>query len=192
MSAAPADEQDIPIFSERLDELMAAMLKGDAPNAGRFCGYCYTPLGKKGEVCKHCARATSRYAPVEKIPLDFFDLYKRMRKRESLIVNSFAFAGLTLGLVLFIALVTVAVYELDAAVWALAGATAVLIIGGRIFAGILGGWIGDAIGYDYAHKRLVAEWEAYEREREIRLGRAPASPAGTASATHPGAAAHAQ
>lgn len=163
---------DIPVFSKRLDELMAAMIKGDAPNAGRFCGYCYTPLGKKGETCAHCGRAAGDYAPVAKIPLDFFDLYKNMRKRESLIVNSFAFAGLGLGLVLFVALVAVAVYRFDASVWALAGATAVLLIGGRIFAGILGGWIGDAIGYDYAHKRLIREWHDYEHEREIRLGRA--------------------
>ena len=36
----------------------------------------------------------------------------------------------------------------------------------------IGGWIGDAIGYDFAHKRLVEEWAAFEREREQRLGRA--------------------
>lgn len=159
-------QPDIPIFSERLDELMAAMLKGDAPNAGRFCGYCYSPLGKKADACAHCNTSTSDRAPVAKIPTDFFPLYQRMRKRESLIVNSFAFAGLTLALVLFIALVALVVYQFDASAWGLAGATAVLLIGGRIFAGILGGWIGDAIGYDYAHKRLVLEWQVYERERD--------------------------
>jgi hypothetical protein len=189
-----AQQPDIPIFSERLDELMAAMIKGDAPNAGRFCGYCYTPLGKKADACPHCARTAAAYQPVAKIPSDFFPLYQRMRKRESLIVNSFAFAGLGLGLVLFIVLVAVAVYRFDASVWGLAGATAVLLVGGRIFAGILGGWIGDAIGYDYAHKRLVLEWQEYEREREARLGRAPSPPAvaGDASNAGAGSAARAQ
>lgn len=164
---------EIPVFSERLDEVMAAMIKGEAPNVGRFCGYCYTPLTKKADACTHCAKMTSDYAPLANIPSDFFDLYRRMRKRESLVVNSFAFAGLGLGLVLFIALVAVAVYRLNASFWALAGATAVLIIGGRVFAGILGGWIGDSIGYDYAHRKLVAEWHEYERLRDERAGRTP-------------------
>lgn len=164
---------DIPVFSERLDTLMAAMLDGEAPNVGRFCGYCYTPLGKKADVCEHCGRGTSDYQPVAKLPAEVIDLYRRMRKRESLVVNSFAFAGLGLGLILFILLVAVAVYRFNQSLWMLAGATAVLIIGGRIFAGILGGWIGDAIGYDFAHKRLVEEWTSFEREREERLGRTP-------------------
>ena len=93
----PAQESEIPVFSPRLDELMAAMIKGTAPNVGRFCGYCYTPLGKKREECRHCGTSTSDYAPVEKLPMEFGALYRRMRKRESLIVNSFAFAGLGLG-----------------------------------------------------------------------------------------------
>jgi hypothetical protein len=164
---------DIPVFSERLDTLMSAMLDGEAPNVGRFCGYCYTPVGKKADVCAHCARTTSDHEPVAKLPPEVIDLYRRMRKRESLIVNSFAFAGLGLGLILFIVLVAVAVYRFDQSLWMLAGATAVLIVGGRIFAGILGGWIGDAIGYDFAHKRLVEEWTSFEREREERLGRTP-------------------
>ena len=167
-------ESDIPVFSKRLDELMASMLAGETPNVGRFCGYCYTPMSKKASECPHCDRTTSAYEPVAKIPLDFFELYKRMRKREALIVNSFAFGGLGLGLVLFILLVALAVYRLHQSLWALAGATAVLIIGGRVFAGILGGWIGDSIGYDYAHRKLVDEWHEYEHARETRLGRASA------------------
>ena len=177
---------DIPVFSPRLDELMAAMISGQAPNVGRFCGYCYTPLTKKADACPHCARTTAAFEPVAKIPSEFFPLYKGMRKRESLIVNSFAFAGLGLGLVLFIGLVAVAVFYLDAAWWALAGATAVLLVGGRIFAGILGGWIGDAIGYDYAHKRLVLEWQQYEHEREGRLSRAPTTAVSSGDASNAG------
>lgn len=181
MTQSQPAQPDIPVFSERLDTLMAAMLKGEAPNVGRFCGYCYTPLGKKADVCAHCARTTSDYEPLAKIPLDFFDLYRRMRKRESLIVNSFAFAGLGLGLILFIVLVAVAVYRYDQSLWMLAGATTVLIVGGRVFAGLLGGWIGDSLGYEFAHKKLVEEWDAYEREREERLGRTPSRTGGAAA-----------
>ncbi len=168
---------DIPVFSERLDGLMAAMLKGEAPNVGRFCGYCYTPLGKRAEACAHCSRAVAEYEPAPKLPPEFFDLYKRMRKRESLIVNSFAFAGLGIGLLLFIVLVAIAVYRYDQSLWMLGGAVAVLIVGGRVLAGLLGGWIGDSIGYEFAHKRLVEEWAVFEREREQRLGRAPVADA---------------
>ncbi|HZP56819.1 MAG TPA: hypothetical protein VFC53_04605 [Dehalococcoidia bacterium] len=154
-----------PVFSQRLDELMAAMLKGEAPNVGRFCGYCYTPLGRHADACAHCARTTADVQPVAKIPAGVFDLYRRMRRRESLIVNSFAYLGLAIALLLFILLVAVAVYRFDASLWMMALATAVLIIGGRIFAGILGGWIGDSIGYDFAQRRLAEEWADYERER---------------------------
>jgi hypothetical protein len=157
--------EDIPVFSPRLDEIMGAMLKGAIPNVGRFCGYCYTPVGKKAEECAHCGRDVASWPPVDRLPTEFLDLYRRMRRRESLIVNSFAFAGLALGLLLFIALVGLAVYRFDQNLWLLAGATAVFIIGGRVFAGLLGGWIGDAIGYDYAHRKLVEEWREYERER---------------------------
>lgn len=175
---------DIPVFSPRLDEIMAAMIKGDIPNVGRFCGYCYTPVGKRADACTHCGRTTDDYAPVPKIPADFFDLYRRMRKRESLIVNSFAFAGLGIGLILFTFMVGLAVYRYEQNLWLLAAATAVFIVGGRIFAGLLGGWIGDNVGYDYAHKKLVAEWHDYESERESRRdGDAPpASRAPTLSA----------
>jgi hypothetical protein len=164
--SAPAS--NLPIFSPRLDELMANMLAGEAPNVGRFCGYCYTPLGRRADVCPHCQRTTAEYEPVAKIPTDFFVLYKRMRRRESIIVNSFAFAGLGLGLLVFIGMVAIAVYRYNASLWWMAAATVVLIVGGRIFAGILGGWIGDSIGYDVAQRKLAVEWAEYERAREAR------------------------
>jgi hypothetical protein len=167
-TAAPAHASDLPVFSPRLDEIMASMLKGQTPNVGRFCGYCYTPVARKAESCAHCARSTSDYAPVSAIPSEFFALYKRMRKRESLIVNSFAYGGLAIGLVLFIVLVYIAVYWYDQSLWMLAAATLVFMVGGRVLAGLLGGWIGDNIGYDYAHRKLAVEWEQYARDREAQ------------------------
>ncbi len=156
----------LPVFSPRLDEIMDAMIKGSIPNIGRFCGYCYTPVGKRDEACGHCGASLAEWPPLDRIPQDAFALYRRMRKRESLIVNSFAFAGLGLGLVLFIVLAWVAVYRMDQSLWMLAAATAVFIVGGRVFAGLLGGWIGDSIGYDYAHRKLAVEWAEFERERD--------------------------
>jgi hypothetical protein len=158
--------EDTPIFSKRLDEVLGMMIKGDAPNAGRFCGHCYTPLGKKAQMCPHCAHETSDETTLAKVPAEVIAMYRRMRKRESLIVNSFAFAGLFLGVLLFGALVAVAVYQMDGSWIMLTVALVALLVGGRIFAGILGGWIGDDIGYRSAHKKLVAEWQDYARERD--------------------------
>lgn len=164
---------DIPVFSPRLDEVMAAMLEGQAPNVGRFCGYCYTPIGKKRDDCPHCGRTVTECEPVAKLPHELFELYRRMRRRESIVVNSFAYAGLSLGLLLFTGLVALAVYRFDQSIWMLVGATAVLIVGGRIFAGLLGGWIGDQVGYDYAQRKLAVEWQEYDRARQARAGDAP-------------------
>jgi len=174
---------ELPVFSPRLDEILGLMIKGEIPNVGRFCGYCYTPLGKGEERCNHCGRARDEYPAVAKIPAEFAALYKAMRKRESLIVNSFAFAGLGIGLVLFIALVALAVYRYEAAWAMLALATAVFIIGGRVFAGLLGGWIGDNVGYDYAHRKLAIEWAEYERAREAGRARGERAPDAAASAS---------
>jgi hypothetical protein len=175
-------DDDLPIFSERLDTVMAAIIAGDAPNAGRFCGYCYTPLPKQGDVCAHCAHTAADYAPVDRLPMEFGGLYRRMRRRESLIVNSFAFGGLALAVALFIGIVALAVYVFDQSIWMFVLATIVLLVGGRVLAGILGGWIGDAIGYRYAHRKLAEEWSSYERERDVRLGRVRASHNDAASA----------
>ena len=157
--------QDIPVFSPRLDEVIGMMIKGDAPNAGRFCGHCYTPMSKKAEACPYCASSVAEHAPLAKLPPEVIDLYRRMRKRESLIVNSFAFAGIFLGVLLFMVLVAVAIYKMDGSIWMLVFATVVLLVGGRVFGGLLGGWIGDDIGYDFAHKKLVLEWHEFEATR---------------------------
>jgi hypothetical protein len=42
-----------------------------------------------------------------------------------------------------------------------------------VLAGLLGGWIGDNIGYDYARRKLAIEWADYEREREARRAHQP-------------------
>jgi hypothetical protein len=177
MSANAAPHDDIPVFSPRLDEVLGMMINGEAPNLGRFCGHCFTPMTKAATQCPYCARATSEIAPLPKVPPDIIALYRRWRKRESLVVNSFAFAGLFLGVVIFTILVAVAVYLMDASLWMLGFATIVLLIGGRVFAGLLGGWIGDDIGYRYARRKLVEEWAEYERARSGETPQPEAAPA---------------
>jgi hypothetical protein len=166
---------DTPIFSPRLDEVLGMMLDGEAPNLGRFCGYCYTPLSKSADACPHCDRPVADTGTLDRVPAEVIEMYKRMRKRESLIVNSFAFAGLFLGVLLFMVIVAIDVYLVDQSWWLLVVALVVLLVSGRVFAGILGGWIGDDVGYRHAHRKLVIEWVAFERARTG--GGVPAPPA---------------
>ena len=168
------DPSGIPVFSPRLDEVLGLMISGEAPNAGRFCGNCYTPMSKTADHCPYCATSVAAVPVLDRLPREIIDLYKRMRKRESLIVNSFAFAGLFLGVLLFMILVAIAVYLMDQSLVMLGFATVVLLVGGRVFAGILGGWIGDNVGYEYAQKKLALEWHEFDRARS---GAAQAPPA---------------
>lgn len=165
MSVQPTSDGEIPIFSPRLDEVLGMMIDGEAPNLGRFCGYCYTPMSKTANACPYCDRPTSEVEPLPKLPPEIIGLYRRWRKRESLVVNSFAFAGLFLGVVIFTILVAIAVYRMEASLWMLGFATVVLLVGGRVLAGLLGGWIGDDIGYKYARRKLIEEWHEYERAK---------------------------
>jgi hypothetical protein len=157
--------EDIPVFSPRLDEVLGMMIAGEAPNAGRFCGHCYTPMSKTAARCPYCSRDAAEIGTLERVPSEVIELYRRMRKRESLIVNGFAFAGLFLAVIIFMVLVAYAVYRMEASLWMLSFATVFLLIGGRVFAGLLGGWLGDNVGYDYSRKKLVAEWQEFDALR---------------------------
>ncbi len=105
-------------------------------------------------------------APMTSVPRDVVVMHRRMRKRESLIVNSFAFFGLGLGLALFLGLVAINVLYLDKALWFFLLATVVFLVGSRLLAGIIGGIIGDEIGYNYGHKKLAEDWRQHLAERE--------------------------
>ena len=87
-------------------------------------------------------------------------------KRESVIVNAFAFFGLGLGLALFLGMVAINVLYLNKALWFFLTATVVFLVASRIFAGIIGGVIGDEIGYQYGHKKLAEDWRKHVAERE--------------------------
>ena len=67
------------IFSERLLILLDDVLAGHAPNAGRFCGYCYHPLAPEREACPHCGRSTADWAAVEAVPRAVFQMHRRRR-----------------------------------------------------------------------------------------------------------------
>jgi hypothetical protein len=154
------------IFSPRLDEFLDRLQEGEAPNSGTFCAFCYNPLPPDSVRCDHCGQTLSERQPIDSVPRDVVVMHRRMRKRESLIVNSFAFFGLGLGLALFLGLVAINVLYLDRELWFFVIATVVFLVGSRVFAGIIGGYIGDEIGFRYGHKKLAEDWRRHLATRE--------------------------
>ena len=62
--AAQQTVDDLPVFSERLTVILEDMVKGEAPNAGRFCGNCYTPIDPQRTQCTHCSQPVKERPPV--------------------------------------------------------------------------------------------------------------------------------
>ena len=158
---AESAQADIPIFSERLMTALATMVRGEAPNVGRFCGYCYTPLDPECTQCPHCGHPVEERPPVERVPSEVLQMFRQLRRRESLVVNSFAYLGLGLGVLTFIVIVYV-IYTLNASVWWFVSNIIMLFVLSRVLAGLLGGVVGDEVGFRYARRKLVEEWREYE------------------------------
>ncbi len=154
------------IFSQRLEDFMDLLWDGKAPNAGAFCAYCYNPIPRGYTRCDHCGQDLSERTPLASLPPEIVYMYRAKMKRESVIVNSFAFFGLFLGLALFLGLVAVNVLYMEKAFWFFLIALVTFIIGSRLLAGIFGGIIGDELGYKYAQKKLAEDWTNHVAERE--------------------------
>ena len=156
---------DVPIFSERLTTVLETVFKGEAPNFGRFCGHCYTPLDPQRTECPHCGQAVEERPPVERVPEEVLQMFRQLRRRESLVVNSFAYVGLLSSVLIFIGVFFV-LFTNGANVWWFVFDIALLFFLARVLAGLLGGVVGDEVGYRYARRKLAEDWQAYEAERE--------------------------
>lgn len=154
------------VFSKRLVEFLTRLQEGQTPNSGRFCSYCFNPLPSSFEGCDHCGLSVAERPAVESLPPEVIEMERQKLRRESLVVNSFAYLGLGLGLALFLGLVAIGVLYLDRAFWFFLVSTVVFLVGSRLLAGILGGVIGDELGYRYASKHLAEDWAAYLARRE--------------------------
>jgi hypothetical protein len=161
------------ILSERLTDLMADVLEGKSPNAGRFCGYCYHPIptvtanggtwAESGEPCPHCGRLAGDWPPVTKVPADVIAMYRRQLSREGLAVRSVAWGGLTLGVTL--GLLPLAFFGVTWwSVLAFFGTMAFFYLASANLANSLG----DALGYRWGQSQLRRRWEAFVRAREAR------------------------
>lgn len=170
----PAPE--VPIFSERLTAILEKLFEGKTPNAGNFCGFCYTPLDKQRLHCPHCQRAVEDYRPVDRVPADILQMFRSLRRRETLIVNAFAYLGLALGVLLFIAVFLV-IFALNGGFWWYIFNIVLLFVSARVLAGLLGGWVGDELGFRYGRRKLSEEWQAYDAAREEKRGERAAAKA---------------
>jgi hypothetical protein len=154
------------VFSARLEAFLDNIDAGQAPNSGSFCAFCYNPLPSGFQRCDHCGQDTRERPPIDFLPDAVIEMYQRKQKRESIIVNSFAYLGLALGLAIFLGMVAINVLYLDRALWFFVVATLVFLVGSRLLAGILGGIVGDEVGFRYAQKHLAEDWAAHVAERE--------------------------
>ncbi len=156
----------LPVLSERLDAFLTEVRAGRAPNFGTFCPACYTPVPAAESRCDHCGRRIAPGERLQSVPPAVVEMHRRKQRRESLIVNTFAYVGLFLGVALFLIIVAIDVIYLDGAIWLLVVSLAVLIVGSRVLAGIVGGVLGDEIAYRYVNRRLAEEWAEHARERD--------------------------
>jgi hypothetical protein len=166
-ATSPAVASETPLFSERLTAFLESYFAGEAPNSGRFCGHCYTPLAQERSECPHCAHSVKDRPPVGNVPEDVREMFRRMRRRESLVVNSFAYLGLALAVVIFIVVFAIT-FSMSDNVWLLALDTLLLFVLARVLAGLLGGWVGDELGHRFSHRKLAEEWQTFEAERRSR------------------------
>ncbi len=166
---SPLPPGHTPVFSPRLDELLQEIDAGRAPNGGRFCGYCYTPLARDRQACPHCGYTTAEWPPVGNIPRQVFDLFDRMRRREGYVVHSLA----AVGILLAFALSFVLFYRLPHMPWLILDGV-VLIALTLTLPKLTGGWLGDELGAAWAQRRLASEWQEFEAGRAAATRRQPA------------------
>ena len=168
MSAVPQfrDGEFVPTrevpFSDELDQLIAEIRKGEAPNLGRFCGRCCAPLGD-ADSCSTCGEHVGATEPVEKIDRELAAIYTAKRKREGLFVHLAAWAGILLATALSVLMIYLFA---DAGLWVIVLGLLVLIVGGY-FAGV---YFGNVLIQDRAYRSglemFARRWEAYLVERE--------------------------
>ncbi|MBI1885049.1 MAG: zinc ribbon domain-containing protein [Chloroflexi bacterium] len=149
------------VLSERLQTLMADVLAGNAPNAGRFCGYCYHPVGQETDLCPHCGRSTAEWAPVNRIPEAVFAMFLAQRSREGWVVRLIAYGGLLAGIVLSLLPIAFA----DVRWWTVLSLFVILGLS-YVVAANLANTLGDAVGYRWGQAVLRRRWEEFVAARE--------------------------
>lgn len=167
MVRIPADEllvsDERAIISDRLALLLDDMLAGRAPNAGRFCGNCYHPLAPQRDVCPHCGAAVTACPTVAAVPSEIIEAFRLRRGREGLVVRTFAWTGLTIGVI--VALLPLAF--VGVAWWTFASFF-VLMFGFYVLSANLANSVGDSLGYRWGTSVFRKRWDKYKQANAAR------------------------
>ncbi len=159
MESGVAREEEV--FSERLLALLDDILQGKAPNAGRFCAYCYHPFTQEYQACPHCGHRPGQGPPVTRIPVEVLEMHRTRRSREGLVVRSIAWGGLTLGVVL--ALLPLA---FSGVTWWTVIAFFAILAAFYILSANLANSVGDALGYRWGQSIVRRRWRALVAGRD--------------------------
>ena len=154
------------VFSERLLALLDDVLAGQAPNAGRFCGYCYHPLPAGRRLCAHCGRSIDEEPAVAAVPRPVIEMHRRRRGREGLVVRTIAWGGLTIGVI--IALLPF-VFG-DVGLWTVLAFFGLLAFFYLLSANLANS-LGDALGYRWGQSLVRREWARFLASRGDQLDR---------------------
>jgi len=162
----PSTEDDLAhlpeeVLSGRLVQLIDDILAGRAPNAGRFCGYCYHPAAADRETCPHCGHSTGEWPPASTLPGELLEMQRLRRRREGLVVRSVAWGGLTVGVV--IALVPLA---FSGVTWWSAALFFALLFFFYLLSANLANSIGDAAGWRWGQSIIRRRWQRFVDERD--------------------------
>ena len=149
------------IFSERLLGLLDDILAGDAPNAGRFCGYCYHPLAATRQICTYCGRPVAARPVVSAVPRTLIEMHRRRRNREGLVVRTVAWGGLSIGVI--VALLPLALW--DVAWWSVIAFFGLLALFYLLSANLANS-LGDSLGYAWGQSLVRREWAQFVKQRD--------------------------
>lgn len=155
-----------PLFSDRLEEHIVGITRGELPNAGRFCGHCYTPMSPETTRCAHCSTAVADRSAVGQIPEELILMLRHQRRTERSWVTGFAYLGLLVAIVAGLGVVLGVPYLRANLLPAAIVYGLILFIGGRMAAGLLGGYWGDRIGFEKARANLLDEWSEWVGRRD--------------------------
>lgn len=165
----PPAEIDHPALLETLQERMERIARGDAPNTGRFCGYCYARLNSDDQQCKVCQTDAGAVVPAERVPDEVLLTYLAHRRKMMLWVNLFAFAGIFIAVVL--AGLIVAFFPSATKLLAVP----VMLGGAWYFANLLGGGLGGYLGQRSGRTARARRWQSFLDGRQGDAGRASSS-----------------
>lgn len=146
-------------FSPRLESLLLEVIRGQAPNAGRFCGYCYMPLPKERSVCPHCGHDVDRWPTTDRVPHEVIAMFRAKMQREGLVVRVTFYTVLALGVLLSALAISFFSFWWRILVFLL-GLGLTYILSANI-ANI----VGEVVGYTWGQRILTRRWQEFVERR---------------------------